>query len=168
MKWIGAVLVILACSGCGLMMAAGDRNEERSLRQLKRILEWIGSELACRMWPLPVLFRQVAEQAEGSLKRILSEFADELDRQAAPDAFSCMEAVLERHPGVPMKCRQLLSDLGRSLGRYDLDGQLREIVNIQQEAQRLLQELSVGREDRQRCYRTLGLCAGLALVILLL
>lgn len=168
MKWIGAILVILACGGCGLMMVASDRAEERDLRQLERILEWVGCELACRMWPLPVLMRQVAEMAEGSMKRVLLEFGEELDQNAAPDACSCMEAVLARHPQISKKSRILLSDLGRSLGRYDLQGQLREIVNIQQQAQRVLQEHTCGREERLRCYQTLGLCAGFGLAILLL
>ena len=167
-KWIGGLLVILACGGCGLMMAANDRVQERQLQQIKRVLEWIGCELSSRMWPIPVLFRQVAQMTGGTLSRILTDFAEELDRNAAPDAYSCMETVLDRYPGLHESGRQLLSELGRSLGRFDLEAQLREVVHLQQQAEQMLQEHGAGRDERRRCYQTLGLCVGAGLVIVLL
>ena len=168
MKWLGAVLVIAGCGGWGLMMAANDRKEERLLRQLVRALEWLASELACRMWPLPVLFREAAQQTEGMISVIFRDFAAELDRQAAPDACGCMESVLSKHPSLPEKCAMLLSELGGCLGRFDLEGQLREIVNAEHQARVVLERHCDGRDQRLRCYRTLGICAGFALALMLL
>ena len=168
MKWLGAVLVIAGCGGCGLMMAANDRKEEKLLRQLLWALEWLASELSCRMWPLPVLFRQAAEQTNGVIRDIFLDFAGELDRQATPDAYGCMDSVLIKYPSLPEKGKQILSGLGRCLGRFDLEGQLREIVNWKSETQAVLERHCDGRDQRLRCYRTLGLCAGFALALLML
>ena len=37
-KWIGAVLIVGSCSGCGFAIAAGKRREEKLLLQLMGIL----------------------------------------------------------------------------------------------------------------------------------
>ena len=149
-------------------MAANYRAEERYLQQFCDLSEWITNELSCRMWPLPVLFAQVSQQSHGEFRKLFGELSTALDQRVAPDAYGCMEAVLACHPALPDGCRHLLSQLGRTLGRYDLEGQLREIMRIHEEAGQMLKKHREGAEDRLRCCQTLGLCAGLALAILLL
>ena len=56
--------------------------------------------------------------------------------------------------------------LGRWLGRFDLDGQLKGLDAVRQECRRHLEELNNNREVRLRSYQTLGLCAGAAIAIL--
>lgn len=167
MKWLGAILVIAGCGSCGLMMEANDRKEEKTLRQLFWALEWLAGELSYRMWPLPILFRQVSEQSKGMISDIFRDFAEELDRKVTPDASGCMDDVLILYPLLPEKGKQILSGLGRSMGRFDLEGQLCQIVNWKNEAQAALERHCDGRDQRLRCYRTVGICAGLALAILL-
>ena len=57
--------------------------------------------------------------------------------------------------------------LGRSLGRFDLSGQLKGLTSLRERCSREMQELHLDRDNRLRSYRVLGLCAGGALVILL-
>ena len=40
-KWIGAVLIMASCSGCGFAIAAGKRREEQLLYQLMEILQFL-------------------------------------------------------------------------------------------------------------------------------
>ena len=56
--------------------------------------------------------------------------------------------------------------LGRTLGRFDLDGQLIGLENARRDCRRAVDALSENRDNRLRCYQTLGLCAGAALAIL--
>ena len=58
--------------------------------------------------------------------------------------------------------------LGSSLGRFDLAGQLKGLSAVKGQCALELQELRTDREPRLRSYRVLGLCAGAALVILLI
>ena len=61
-----------------------------------------------------------------------------------------------------------LRNLGISLGRFDLPGQLQGIHTARGECQSALDRLCSNRDNRLRSYETLGLCAGAALAILLL
>ena len=64
--------------------------------------------------------------------------------------------------------KELLLELGRGLGSFDLNGQLRGIEAVRRQAIEALQESVNDRDVRIRSYQTLGLCAGAALAILLL
>ena len=63
--------------------------------------------------------------------------------------------------------RRPLRLLGQTLGRFDLPGQLKGIKAVQESCRRELARLERNRDARLRSYQTLGLCAGAALVILL-
>ena len=56
--------------------------------------------------------------------------------------------------------------LGKSLGRFDLNGQLQGIEQVRAHCRRELSSLENGRDQRIRGYQTLGVCAGAALAIL--
>ena len=63
---------------------------------------------------------------------------------------------------------RLLKALGRTLGRFDLDGQVQGIEAVRNEILTALEKLVKDQDARLRSYQTLGLCAGAALAILLL
>ena len=75
---------------------------------------------------------------------------------------------MDRQPGIPGRLRRLIYQLGKSLGRFDLPGQLKGIAAAKESCKRELRELERNREQRLRSYRTLGLCAGAALAVLLI
>lgn len=165
-KWIGAVLIVAGCGSCGFLMAQNYKREERYLRQLHRILETMEWELSCRRTPLPQLLRSAAGTAQGELKKLLLELAGELELQIVPDAACCTAVVLDKFTRLPKSAMAVLTLLGQSLGRFDLEGQLGELASVKAECSRLLEEHCAGRESRIRNYQTLGLCAGAALAIL--
>lgn len=167
-KWIGAFLVIAGCGGFGFSMAAGHRREEERLRQLMRMLRVMQWELRYRLTPLPELCRQAAGEGSGQLRDVMLYLAVELEGQTCSDAAGGMRAALERSSDLSRQLRRLLMQLGRSLGRYDLDGQLDGLDSVCQCCLEKLKELNRNRDNRLRSYRTLGLCAGAALAILFL
>ena len=65
-------------------------------------------------------------------------------------------------------CRRLLRQLGKTLGRFDLEGQLQGLQAVCAACLEARDSLQKDRDTRLRSYRTLGLCAGAALAILFL
>ena len=166
-KWIGTVRIMLGCGGFGFRMAAIHRQQERELRQLLSALELLGWELRYQLTPLPELCLQAAKSVPGSIGSLFRKLHGELQRQIAPDAGCCMNAAVAGS-SLSTPTKRLLQNLGRSLGRFDLDGQLQGIEAVRQEAAQILDKLTKDRDVRLRSYQTLGLCAGAALAILLL
>ncbi len=165
-KWIGAVLIILGCGGFGFSLAAQHRREESALRQLIAALEYMTCELQFRMTPLPELCIQAGQERTGSVRQVLLSLAQRMQTQASPDVAGCMNAVLAESEGLPMYARKNLAQLGTTLGRFDLNGQLKGLESARESCRRDLASLENNRDARLRSYQTLGLCTGAALAIL--
>lgn len=166
LQWIGGILIIAGCGGVGFGMALNYKREEAALRKLYKALEFMGSELEYRLTPLPELCRKVAGFSQGSIGTVFYKLAEELDRQVSPDVSCCMGAALGQIRDLPGKAGGALLELGRSLGQFDLEGQVKGISLVKQLCKKELEELEANRSQRIRSYQTLGLCAGAALAIL--
>lgn len=165
MKYAGALLVIAGCGGFGFSMAAACRHEERLLKQLRDILQYMYCELQFHLTPLPELCANAGKSTGGTMGKVFCGLAEILDTKDFADPSCCLEAVipaLELTPGV----RELLRDLGSTLGCFELEGQLLGLEEQRRRCNAELEKLNSGKEDRLRSYQTLGLCAGAALVIM--
>lgn len=168
LHWIGAILIIVGCGGVGFLMALHEKREFDTICQLNGALEFMICELSCRMTPLPELCRLASRQCRGSLRAFFSHLVDELEFQLSPDVECCMRAAVCKVPELPGKTRQLLNIMGVTLGRFDLQGQLRGLEGLHAQCSSAQKALEVNRDQRLRSYQTLGLCVGAALAILFL
>lgn len=167
-KWIGAVLIVVGCSGFGFSLCAEHRQQEKSLRKLIGILEFMTCELQYRMTPLPELCQLVSDEAGGILGRIFRVLSTELEDSTASDVAAAMDTALISTGELPDKTRDKLLLLGRSMGRFDLAGQLSALDAVRTSCRQDLEAFAANREIRLRNYQTLGLCAGAALAVILI
>ena len=167
-KWIGAIMIVLGCGGFGFSLAAAHRREESTLRQLISALDFMECELQYRLTPLPDLCREAAGEQKGCIRDVLQNLAVELDTQISPDVDRCMKASLSKVDDIPNRTRRALEELGKTLGRFDLTGQLKGLEQVRSSCRSEMESLNTNRESRLRSYQTLGLCAGAAVAILLI
>lgn len=165
-KWIGACLIIASCGGFGLMLCALHKNEEWMLRQLVAALDDMECELQYRLTPLPDLCRNAGGHSKGCIRSFLLSLAEELEYQINSDVSASVNIALQKAGPLPEKTKLNIIQLGNSLGRFDLDGQLKGLEAVRHRCREDLQELTEDKTVRLRSYQTLGLCAGAALVIL--
>lgn len=170
MNWkaIGGILTILGCSTFGFLVAGSYKRDEKYLRELQEALLFMTSELQYRLTPLPELITRTMEYTSGALWQVFSLLDQELVVQIAPNAEACMYLALESAPSVPPITGNMLRLLGRSLGKFDLNGQLSGLTLVKEACEENLQVLSANRVQRLRSCRTLGICTGIALAILLI
>ena len=166
MKWFGAILVFAGCGYFGFRTAALYLSEEKMLRKLISILDFMSCELQYKMTPLPDLCRQASTECSGVLQKLFIRFSDELDGQINPNVKTCMDAAISQCSNLPNLTEKCLHQLGSSMGRFDLSGQIQALESVRLRCRNYLSKLEEGKENRLRSYQTLGLCAGAALVIL--
>lgn len=167
-KWIGAVLIIVGCGAFGLVLCARHRSEEESLLNLIRALDYMVCELQFRLTPLPQLCRQAGQESSGLVRQVLTDLALELDMAMESEVSSAMDRVLASYSELPLYTRKNLNLLGKSLGRFDLEGQKSGLDSLRIACRRNMEELDRNRENRLRSYKTLALCTGAALAIILI
>lgn len=166
-RMIGACCIVAGSGAFGFAMAAANRREERQMALLLNALEYMSCELSYRQTPLPVLCRDAAMGQRGVVPEFFRELARELEKGEAPDVQVCVYEVLQRLEPGP-RLRRLLRELGATLGRFDLPGQLRGLEAAIRSTGDALRAFRDGAPERRRSCQTLGLCAGAALAILFL
>lgn len=164
-KWMGAALVITGCAAAGFSAASSHRRTEAGLKQLLEALSYMECELSFRLTPLPDLCRLAGAEQKNAVGQALLELARELDSRVSPDVEICLQGILSGME-LPNGVQEAFRLLGTGLGRFDLDGQLRGLKQVQDYCSRELEVMSRNREERLRSYQTLGLCAGAAIAIL--
>lgn len=166
LRLLGGGLIVAGSMGLGILAAKNERAREETLRELLYILRWMNQDLQRCRTPLPQLLKNGAEETKGQLQFLLQFLSAELERQAFPDVASCMEKALEEYPPDPI-LHPFLRSLGRCLGQFDLEGQVRELELIHEDCARALEQIIGNKTDKLHLIRTLGICGGIILVILL-
>ena len=168
LQWIGAIMVIAGCGGVGFLMAMYDKRELDAVNQLLQVLDYMIYELGYRMTPLPELCRKAAVQCKGSMRSLMKILAGELESQISPDVGCCVSSSLSKVPELPGRSAELICQLGRTLGIFDLQGQIRGLEAVRDNCITVKRGMEANRTQRIRSYQTLGLCAGAAIAILFL
>ena len=167
-KLIGAVLIVAGCGGYGWMLARNHRREVQALHQLISALEYMSAELQYKLTPLPILCRDMEILTEGYVGKVLGRLGSILEAQVYPNVPDAMKAATVETKGLPFRASNQLLSLGKTLGRFDLPGQLRGLECCILDCRHELEELEHNQVQRLRSYQTLGFCAGAALAILLI
>lgn len=167
-KWIGAILIVSGCGGYGVYLAFTHSKEVNTLQKLILLIEYMICELRFRASPLPVLCRQAAAETSGVLSDVFINLSYEMESQVRSQVDSCMYAAITKSPSIPAITLRYLKMLGKSMGRFDLNGQLYELENVLNICNIKYRELCNKKDIRMQSYRTLSLCAGAALAILLI
>lgn len=166
-KLLGALMIIFACGGVGFILSASYRYQEQSLLQLLRAVEYMFCDLQYRLIPLPELCENAAQACAGCVRKVLHQLRIELDKQVVPDASVCMHVTLKQYDQLPGRLYRSMELLGETLGRFDLQGQLQGLESVKKYAELELEQLRRNQDVRLRNYRTLSICAGITLAILL-
>lgn len=166
LKWIGAFCVIAGCGGWGFSLSVQHMRKIQFYKRFLDILENMECELQYRATALPDLCRYAGETSRGILHHVFLLFAQELDSQIAPDAHHCMLAVLGNLPAMNESYYDMFVEFSRSLGAFDLSGQLQGLAHTKQICREKADDLNENKSNRLRSYQALGLCIGAALAIL--
>lgn len=166
-KVFAAILIVSGCGGIGFSMCKNYLKEERSLESFCRCLDWMILELNYRMPPLHQLCEEASNIGFGEVKRVLKCFAEELQRQIIPGVSLCMETALASVEKLPEKLEKHLKDFGASVGTLDINGQLDALHALSERCKQDVNAMEQQKQNRLQNYKTFGICAGIALVILL-
>lgn len=168
-KWFGALLILGGASAAGFGASLHVKRTYAQLHQLRRALELMKCELCYTMTKLPQLMQVVADATQGGISRLFSRISEKLrECSSAPTEELVQQAICETPSlSLPPEILSGLHELGATLGRYDLDGQLRLLELLLTQIAQLADTADAERRARCRSYEVLGICTGLALIILM-
>lgn len=170
LKGIGALCVVLSASVMGFGFAASVRRQSVRLAALIGSLTYMKGEIQYRRTPLPEVFSLLGKSAaEKSVARFWEHCAEALIHGTGFGMQSVFRtAVRKAALELPPEAIQTMLVLGASLGQFGLEGQERAIELSLERLSALLERMEQGRSARCRSYATIGVCAGLAVAVILL
>lgn len=167
-RLIGAVMILSGSGVLGYLMSSAYRREIKLLCQFLELLDAVECELQYRQEPLPAIFDRISKNRSEEVFILFSALADELRSQIQPDVQSCLYSVMSKHSNLPCSLAGLVNKFGRTLGQYSAKGQLLELEAVRQEAKHLKEHLETEQKVKIKNYRALSICAGAAVVIILI
>ena len=165
---LGSCLIITSCGSFGWMITRALQNDIFALKNFISAIEYMECELRYRMTPLPKLCLEASAATNGVTSRLFHDLCVELESCAVSKVLGCMEEVLRKNPDVSEMMSRLWLNLGKTMGLFDLEGQAHMLASLRREAEGLLRTCEEGHLMKSRSYKTIALCAGAAIVVLLL
>ncbi len=167
LRILGAFLIIAGCSACGLLAAGQQRKAMACTEELIGALDTLICHLEFHRTPLPQLCKVVADE-KVFLKEYFSILSDEMDSQLRPHAAACAQEAFACIGDLPWEVRQLMKQFGATIGKFDVDGEIRNLEFLRTTAQEKLIAMRQYRKEKGKTNQTLWICAGVAAAVLMM
>ena len=170
LRRLGAALVTLSASLVGFGFARGVRRQCAQLEGLLWALDFMQSELSSRLTPLPQLFSALSACRQKDVALFFEAAGRALSVPPGCTVPVSFKRGFQASPGLSpgQEAVQTLYGLSMGLGRFDLESQLAAIERAKGSITSVLLQLQAQKRARCRSYETIGICAGLALAVILL
>lgn len=170
LKLCGAVLVILAFSLAGFQYAKRFRERPEQIRQLRTAITSLETEIGYGLRPLQEALSLIAERSGSPLRELLERCGQRLRELEGESTYYCLkQAVEESWSLTAMKNgeKEIFLDICKNLGQSDRQTQLQHLTLAKQNLEIEEQKARAEQQQYEKMYKTLGVLAGVLVIILL-
>lgn len=165
-KLIGVIFIVMGAGGFGIAKGYGFFVQLNNVKAFSDALQLLKCEMNYTLSPLSKLCATVSKRTKGTCSVFFREYS-RLLADGIPRSLAVQRLLSdERKYRLPKDAQLTLLELFEGIGAYEIEGEnqrLRIAVHrLQASAQRLEQE----KKPLAKSYAALGICLGLALVIL--
>lgn len=171
LKFTGSILVFLVCSYIGFQMASRCQARPRHLRQIISCLGSLRSYIVYASLPLHDAVAQCTNGIDGPVAIFFQKVADILKKETLLTPEEIIERVLNEMQGSLMLKSpeiEVLHVLGGNLGIMNCKEQDKYLSMVIEQLERFENEATRFRDLNTKMYRYLGICGGMAIVIILI
>lgn len=167
---LGATLIIGASAAIGFSSVRRMQLRVHVLSSLLVSIETIKNEICDRLTPLPELFARLAAETESPVKFLFARLAVQMDELGDMSFYAIWEKAIEKTPDLELTPaeKRTLTDLGRTLGRYDIEEQRVACNYTMRRLETYLQKAEAERRNQGKVHAALSVIAGVFVVIILL
>lgn len=170
LKLIGSILVLLVSSSIGFQMASRCQGRPRHLRQIISCLGSLRSHIIYACLPLHEAVAQCTNGTNGPVAVFFQKVADMLEKNGSLTPQEIIRNILNEMQGTLMLKSpeiEVLHVLGGNLGVMNCREQEKYLLMVIEQLEQFENEAIRLRDLNTKMYRYLGVCGGLAIVIIL-
>ncbi len=170
-KWIGALLILLAAASLGNRQAARQRRRVLELEEFRLALRLLSAEIGYTATPLPRALKEVIPRlGRREVRDFFREAAGRLAMEGENAGGAWSYATEKSRVNLALEEADRLAILRAAaglggLGRVD---QVKQLEMAEAELAKLAAEAAEGLAGREKMWRYLGVLGGITVVILLL
>lgn len=169
-KIVGASLILVSTSVTGNLVAKNFLERPKQLRELRHSLQILETEISYAASFLPQALENIARINEPPVSNLFSRASKILLSQEGYTASEAWEMAIEENLSdlaIKESDREILLQLGSSLGCSNRENQLKHLKLAQEYLQKEEQKAEEEREKNAPLWRYLGVVLGIAIIILL-
>lgn len=168
LRWIGVLLVLVSAGSFGIGKALQFYRAVHQLREFRSAVEIIKCELNYTLRPLPRLCKSAADRLCGQVAQYFRRYAALLE--CGQPCAKAASAAMEETKGlcIPNDAVMAVLELCSALGQYDLEGENRILQLCGHRIASALERCEAEKKPLAKSYAALGICSGIALVILMI
>lgn len=170
MKIIGCILILCSTSGMGHLYAGEIKRRQEDIRSCRRIALLLRGDIRYAQTPLPEAFENVAKRHEGRLSLFVQNLAEKLKERnglSFAEIWGQAEESLN-NTSLNKKDKELLHQLGESLGYLDKEMQINTIDSFLDQTEETIKELSNEMSSQMKLYKSIGIMTGIFVIILII
>lgn len=170
-KFVGCIIVVLACSGLGYMLGLRYKMRVMELRSIRMSLQMLETEIVYANTPLPEAFKIVYSKTNAPVNVIFKYMGCSLSKKkhnTVGEAFIAALQDAKESLNINKEDADILISFGNSLGLSDIDGQVKNFNMAIKQLESQEQKAEESRHKNERMFKNLGVLAGLAIAIILL
>lgn len=143
-------------------------NRLKELISIKSLLNIFENKIKFTQSPLEDIFKNIAENcSEKNIKNIFQALA--IDTKQNGNLHKIWEETINnKASNLNSEDKKILIDMGKTLGTTDVDGQVSNIKIASSFIDTQIQKAEKEKEKNVKMFRTLGLVAGLTIIIILM
>ena len=158
--------IFISSSLIGIMISRKYANRVSELKDFRTALNMFKTKVRYTYEPVPEIFKEISSSITSNIGNVFRLASNNMKLVSAGKAW---EMSLDSSAlNITEEDKNSLKNLGKQLGKTDLDGQVKDIEVTQVFLEEQIIKAEAERIKSEKMYRSLGMVIGLAIVIILL
>ena len=158
-------LIFYSSLKIGKVIAKKYYNRVKELKEMKNALNMFLTKIRFTYESVPESFNEIGNNIKGKVGEIFKTASNNMKNMSAGNAWE--ETIEKVDTSFTDEDKNVIKNLGRMLGKTDLEGQVSEIKLVQNFLNTQIDIAEKEKQKNEKLYKTLGGVIGLAIVIIL-
>ena len=165
-KYIILLIILLVSISIGFLLSNRYKQRVIELKEIKNFLGILKTKIRFTYEPLPEIFSENLESFEDNILELIKNAKNKMNFMSAGIAWQ--EAIEETNLNLNLEDKNILKKMGKLLGKTDIEGQLSEIEVTENFINKQIDKAEEEKGKNEKMYKTLGIVAGIGMVIILI
>lgn len=170
LKMILLLGIFSASSMVGILIANQYNERLQELKEIKSALNIFKTKIQFTYEPIAEIFQDIANTIAShcqNVSRIFLSASKKIQEEQIEAGKAWKESLQENTHSMKQEDIQVLENLANLLGKVDVEGQINEILLVENFVDEQLEKAEIEKRKNSKMYKTLGVTIGLAIVIFL-